>query len=372
MDGERIVLVGGGIGGLATAWFLARRGGREVVLLERERELGAHSSGKNAGIQLTWAREEATMLLALETARFLSDPPPGFAPRALADRRGLVLLAADPASPALAPWAARKEPGALERVARAGLRRLLPDYEGGAQGALWVRDEGCIDTALLIEAFARGARAAGASIRTGARVEGFLRDGDALCGVRLAGGEELCAATTALASGGWAGALGRAAGSRLALRPTRRHILVTGPDPRVDPDGPILWSEPDAYYARPESGGLLISACDQTDVEPDACSADESVRELVAEKTARLLPRHADAEAAHFWAGLRTFAADADFLIGPDPDVPGLFWVAALGGHGMSCSAGIGRLAAELLLGAAADDPLAPLVAPARRALQGA
>ncbi|MCZ6598715.1 MAG: FAD-dependent oxidoreductase, partial [Planctomycetota bacterium] len=47
-----ILIVGGGIAGLATAWFLSRRGKR-VVLLERERRFGAHSSGLNAGILRT-------------------------------------------------------------------------------------------------------------------------------------------------------------------------------------------------------------------------------------------------------------------------------------------------------------------------------
>jgi len=48
---------------------------------------------------------------------------------------------------------------------------------------------------------------------------------------------------------------------------------------------------------------------------------------------------------------LRTLTADGRFVIGWDPDIAGFFWVAGLGGHGMTTSAAIGKLAAELLIG---------------------
>jgi len=51
------------------------------------------------------------------------------------------------------------------------------------------------------------------------------------------------------------------------------------------------------------------------------------------------------------WAGLRTFSMDQGFVIGPDPRLEGFFWVAGLGGHGMTTSAAVGELATDLLLG---------------------
>ena len=50
------------------------------------------------------------------------------------------------------------------------------------------------------------------------------------------------------------------------------------------------------------------------------------------------------------WVGQRTFAPDRRFVIGCDPRDPRLFHVAGLGGHGVTCSPAIGRLAADLLL----------------------
>ena len=293
--------------------------------------------------------DPVTAALLLAGARWLADPPPGFCDRPLIDPCGL-LLVPDPR----ADWAPSAEHGA-RRVSRRERERLAPHFRPPDGGPAWfLPAQGRLDVAALMEAFARGARAGGASLRTGAEVEALLAGDGAVRGVRLAGGEELRADTTVLAAGGWAGALGRRAGSEVRLTPTRRHLLVTAfprGGPAVDPRWPVVWDDGWGFYARPESGGLLLCACDQTEVDPDDCRADPAVRETVAEKAARLLPDFAAAGAAHFWCGLRTFAADGRFAVGPDPALRGLFWVAGLGGHGMGASAAVGRLAAERLVG---------------------
>jgi D-arginine dehydrogenase len=76
----------------------------------------------------------------------------------------------------------------------------------------------------------------------------------------------------------------------------------------------------------------------------------------------------ANAGAAHFWSGVRTLTPDGRFAIGSDPDLPGLFWVAGLGGAGMCCSAAIGRMAADMLLRAPIEDALVSALSPARLA----
>jgi D-arginine dehydrogenase len=367
MERTRIAIVGGGIAGAATAWSLARCGETDVVLLEAEDQLGAHSTGRNAAILRIWSPSEAATLLAEECARFLSCPPPGFAPDPLLDACGTVLVPDDPLPPSLEHWLASRPPGAVERLDPRRLAELMPAFSGSARRTFLLREEGRIDVAALLEGFVRGARAAGVRVRTGARVGALTRRGQRVTGVVLEDGERVEAERVVLAAGGWAGKLGRKAGSRVALRPTRRHLLVTEPDQSIDPRGPVLWSDPDGFYARPESGGWLLCACDQSEVDPDAWCADESVREQIAEKTARLLACAADAGAAHFWGGMRTFATDDDFLIGPDPDLAGLDWVAALGGKGISSAVGVGRLAAELLLGRETDPALSAALAPARR-----
>ena len=71
-------------------------------------------------------------------------------------------------------------------------------------------------------------------------------------------GTVLAAACVVVAAGGWAGAIGGSRELRDVLAPTRRHLLVTAVDARVDPRWPIVWDDRAGFYARPESGGWLV------------------------------------------------------------------------------------------------------------------
>ena len=72
---------------------------------------------------------------------------------------------------------------------------------------------------------------------------------------------------------------------------------------------------------------------------------------------ARRLPDLDNLELARAWAAIRTVTEDDTPVVGMDPRVPGLFWVAALGGHGMSLSLGLGDLAASMIGGDLTGDP---------------
>jgi glycine/D-amino acid oxidase-like deaminating enzyme len=385
MSERTVLIVGGGIAGTATAWFLARRGARDVVLIERETRLGSHATAQNAAILRTSMPDEVTERLARESAEFLRAPPAGFAPAPLVDECGIVITSAQREGE-LDAWEQRLDARArrgvaaetdVERCSGARLREIAPHF--AARGAARERRawlllrEGRIDNAALMSAFERGARRAGVRFELGQRVRELLversADGSSpprVRGVRLADGRALEAETTVIAAGGWAAELGRLAGSRVTLRPTRRHLLVTASDARVNPRWPVVWADEDAFYARPEGGGLMLCACDEVDVEPDRLVAVSEERERVLEKAARLLPEFAGARAARFWAGVRTLTHDDRFVIGGDADVDGLFWVAGLGGHGMTCSAAIGRLAADWIVDGSSAHFAAAHVDPAR------
>ncbi len=365
------LILGGGIAGLATAWHLGRTTGGRACLLEREPTLGSMASAQNAAILRTFSADAVTSELARASAAFLREPPAGFAPVPLVDPVGLLLFASGEAADRLR--AAVRATDARHDARELGpddVARLAPHVgaELRAQDlCLSFPNEGRIDVAALVEAFASGARNAGTVVRTNARVAELLREADAVVGVRLDDGTRIEARTVVLAAGGWADKLGRTAGSRVRLRTTRRHLMVTAPDERARRDLPVVWSEDGGFYCRPESGGLLLSACDLTDVDPDDCGPDAAVKELIAEKTARYLPDFDGAGAAYFWHGLRTLTADDRFCVGPDPSVAGLFWVAGLGGHGMTCGPEVGRVAAALLRGE--DEPHARALDPARLAV---
>jgi D-arginine dehydrogenase len=367
----RFLIIGGGVAGLATAWHLARLGhGSETLLLERERLLGARSSGQNAAILRTLGSDPLGTRLALASARFLAAPPNNFSDTPLLDPRGLILCAGESHATALDQML---EPVAAEvkhvRLNEAEVRAMQPLFASPISAACLFPDEGQIDIAALVAGFAKGARRGGVEIRTRAPVERLIDQGGRILGVQLEGGSVVRAETTILAAGGWAGRLGAAAGSAVRLRPTRRHLMVTRPDPRIDRAWPVLWHlGPDEFYCRPESGGMLLCACDLEDVDPDHDPSDARVREHIAETAIRHMPGLTTIRSGAFWAGVRTLSEDARFAIGADPDRSGLFWVAGLAGAGMVCSAEVGRIAAALLSGEPVESEVAAALSPARLA----
>jgi D-arginine dehydrogenase len=88
-----LVIVGGGFAGAATAWWLAQRGERDVVVIEREAICGAHASGKNAALCRAIADDDDTTALTARGAAFLRSPPAGFATVPLLARTGSSALA---------------------------------------------------------------------------------------------------------------------------------------------------------------------------------------------------------------------------------------------------------------------------------------
>ena len=118
----------------------------------------------------------------------------------------------------------------------------------------------------------------------------------------------------------------------------------------IEDDRPTVWSEGTGFYHRPELGGLLVCICDEDDVDPDRLEVDPDIEEAMLAAARRELDGMEDVALARIWSGIRTHAHGGHFQLGPDPLVAGLYWVAGLGGHGMTCGIELGRRAAEALL----------------------
>ena len=126
------------------------------------------------------------------------------------------------------------------------------------------------------------------------------------------------------------------------LKPHKRHLFKTkNPWGRIFP---VVWRERHNFYWLSRRDHLLLTHGDELIVEPDDYARDE--KELNRFKTAALahLPTTKVPDLIDWHACLRTFSLDRRPIIGFDPNIQNLFWVAALGGRGMSMCWALGDI----------------------------
>jgi D-arginine dehydrogenase len=356
-EGERevpaeasVVIVGGGIAGLATAWHLAELGQTDVLLLEAEPALATHASGRNAGIFLP-LEESATATWLAARARDLLDCRIG---TSWLSAHGVALVAKSSEPLEELRFGARRLGVYHERWAGEEVANKVPPLRGGeCAEALFLPLAGVIDTRLVLARMRRWAVAAGVRIVTDARVESVDVKRGQVAGVQLAQGG-VRADRVVLAAGAFGGALGKAAGSELVLTALRRNLVQLKGSELPAANTPVVWRVDAPIYYRPEAGGVLASPCDEHAAEPGVPGPDASAFDDVRAQLQKLAPSLTEGlELDHGWACLRTVTADRELAVGADPKVRGLHWCAGLGGRGMTVGAAAGEVIARLLLGLA-------------------
>ena len=346
------VIVGAGFAGAATAYHLACRGITDILLLEQESIPGFHSSGRNAAMLRQCVSEPELTRLARRGAQFIRHVPADW-PGALSFKQNGSLLLGSGAG-----WQKLQQDAAvglavgieMELWTPQDAKRRVPVLQGAEfDGAVWCGTDGIVDIHALLSGYLQFAAAKGAEIRYNCALQSVK---PVKGGVELATPQGLISAKTLVnGSGAWANVVARLAGANeLPLKPCRRHLFTSPPMNWVDPRWPFVWDVSHDIYFRPEGEGLLLCACDQTELTPGEPPVDESVKEILAAKIERFMPALNGVSISRSWAGFRTLTSDGRFVIGWDPQVENFFWVAGLGGHGMTTSAAVGELAASLLL----------------------
>ncbi len=369
MERARIVIIGAGICGAATAYFLARDGESDVVVLEAEDAYNRHSSGRSASYFVPMYETRLLAHLARIAEPFLASPPPGFTPHPLLDRRGAI-LATDAAHEAThrAEVATARELGIpVEEIDPARIAAHIPILRApGLVAAALYPGAGAIDSNALSMAYMGHARRAGVRFALERRVTGVRVRGARVAGVDTDAGPIECDVVVN-AAGAWAGEVAALADALpIGCQPKRRHVIcVRTPDEHAGARWPFFRCPSMPLYFRPEAGQILASAMDAEPVAPGACPTDELQLAIAADALARnttLAFRRLDSS----WAGLRVFSPDGAPVIGWDPRREGFLWVACTGGTGIQSSPAVGRMAADFIAGRRSDDPARGLVDPAR------
>lgn len=370
-----VVVIGAGIAGLSAARALLSAGVRRVGVIEREPVPCAHSSGRNAAIFRHLSGPAGDLELALRSRALLDELLGSEA--AWLRRTGTWFAAESPEEiEPLSILAARAGLG-VRRESFAALDAAVPSLAGGtARHGLFCEADGVIDIHAVTQALLRAVTSAGGTVHFSAEVRRVEVEAGRVRGVVLDSGERIAAGALVIAAGAWAGAIGAQAGAPLPLEPRRRHLAQIEASLPLEPDSPVVWCLGDELYYRPESGGALASPCDEHPWKPELPAPDEAGLLLLAEKLARIAPALSDSSVRRSWACLRTFAPDRAAVVGLDPRVAGLWWLAGLGGHGMTGGVAAGEVLAQRFMGLTplVGDAIAPdrCLTPPGRARAGA
>jgi D-arginine dehydrogenase len=319
-------VIGGGIAGVSVACELAADAG--VVLIEAEPELARHTTGRSAAIYAPSYGGPAVRELTAASGPLFGDGilTPHSALWIAVDDEGVERLQAIDAEP-ISPRAAVELCPRLRPPLAAAIDHSAMD----------------IDVMALHARYVRGLRERGGEIRLSTRITELRRDGASwvVNGIRTP--------TVVNAAGAWVDQLAELAGvPPIGLRPMRRTLALARAD--VDPTWPLVADAADRFYFRPESGYLMVSPADETPSEPCDAKPDEldiatAIERVNAATTFGLRSVHTA------WAGLRSFVADREPVVGSWPDHPGFVFFAGQGGYGIQMAPALARMGADVVLG---------------------
>lgn len=374
MTGADVLVIGGGIAGLSAAWRLAAHS--RVIVLEREHVTGYHASGRSATYYHYGIGNRPVRLLTRASGTFFAEPPPGFtdtplsvpAPAMMVVRTGQEALFDEQLAEMAAITGSAREIDLADAARRVPVLKTAPAYAEGITRALIDPAAARLDGHALMSGYARGLRARGGQVCTGAEVQAVTH-GAGRWTVRTARGD-YAAPVLVNAAGAWADEVARLAGVRpLGLVPLRRTIISFDPPTGTDVRGwPLVRSLANEFYFLSETGRLLASPADESLSPPCDAQPDEYDVALAAWRIEEVTTMRVE-RVLHKWAGLRTFTADRVPVAGFAADAEGYFWLAGQGGYGLQTAPAMAAVAAVAITGEPwpADLPLsAPDLGPTR------
>jgi sarcosine oxidase subunit beta len=359
-----LVVIGGGLIGLACA-FEARRAGLSVIVLERE-TCGRHASSASAGGVRSLNRDPAEIPLARAAlplwARLAErlGADVGFAAsgqlRVAEDEAALAALEARATRTQSAGWTHERMigPNALFERVPAMARHCL--------GALSVDDDGFADPLKSIHAYRRACLALGVDIREGVAVEGLARADTGGIAVTTAH-SEIRADTVANCAGAWGREL--VAGEHIPMRASALQMIVTAPvAPFVIP---VIGSQGRKLSLKQtDAGAVVIGGAFEGRIVAD--TQDTAMRAIVLPEriaanlanAASLFPHLRDASILRSWTGIEGMVEDGLPVIGASRRLPGLVHAFGFSAHGFALAPLVGEIVRDLITGRQNHLPLAP------------
>ncbi|APW39963.1 sarcosine oxidase subunit beta [Rhodoferax koreense] len=360
-----VLVLGGGLMGTTTAFFL-RQHGKSVTLLEREL-VGRQASGTNFGNVRRQGRELHQMPLANRAravwgrVKSLLGEDAEFVPYG-----HLRVCYTEKQAAVLEKHAHDVKPLGLDLqlFTAEQLRQRWGIFAPGVVAGSYSPRDGHANPRLAGPAFARAAQRAGANIVEHAEVMQVEHDGAGFT-AHTADGRRFRAPQMLVACGAWSNRMAEQFGERVPMDARGPQMGVTEPlpyalGPSIGLSSPI---ETEGLYFRQISRGNIVfggglKGPAHTDVIRAYVKPDNVLRQL--HELRRFVPAFANVQLIRVWSGIEGYTADWQPVIGPSAKVPGLHYAFGFNGEGFAISPGVGETMAELMATGSTSIPLAP------------
>lgn len=336
-DRAEVVIIGGGVIGCAIAYYLARAGCRDVVVLEQS-YLASGSTGRcGAGVRQQWGTETNCTLARESVRRFetLAEELDWDGDIEFKQRGYLVLAFSEP------EWrqfginlALQNRLGIPSRaVTPAEAQEIVPFLDPtGLVGATFCPTDGHCNPFQVTWAYARAARRLGVSFLTYTRAVAVNTHRGRICSVDTTAGR-IATRVVVNAAGAYSGPVAALAGVSLPVYSERHQILVT--EPVAPALNPMVISFSRRFYCQQTPHGSFIMGMSDPN-EPKGTDTGHSWQflEHMAATVTAVLPALAQLRVVRQWSGSYNITPDAQPILGPSGEPEGLYLAVGFSGHG--------------------------------------
>ena len=355
-----VIIIGGGIMGSASAYYLMKADNTlKVAVIERDPTYAKASttlSMANARIQFSLEQNIAISQYALKTLEQFEETMAvaGERPKIYYRREGNLFLVDDAgrrgAENSLAlqqSLGCRVDWWPPEKI-----KRYYPLYETkDLAGGTFGRDDGYFDAYAVLMAYKAKAKSMGAEY-INEEVEKVRKQHGRVTGVRTVPGATLTAGWVVNCAGAWAAKVAKTAGINLPVVPVKRQVFTL--DTAVKPQGPLpLTVLPSGLYFRTETGGVILLGKSMVEdpIGYEFSWDDKRFMEILWPELAAYVPAFDRLKLVRGWAGLYAVnTLDGNAILGEWPEIKGLFLANGFSGHGLQLAPAVGRYLSELIL----------------------
>jgi sarcosine oxidase subunit beta len=351
-----VVIIGAGIVGSSIAFHLTEAGVRNVLVIERETRQGLGSTGKSMGGVRAQFSTDVNIRMSIYSIPFFArfedatGYPSGYKPH------GYLFMATNGRHlNYLRKNSVRQKALGLKKVellSPEDIREVLPQLRSDdiIGGSLCPTD-GFVDPESVMTGFMARAIERGTELWRGTEVTGITTSHATVSGVRTTNGD-VQAPIVVNAAGAWAGGIARMAGADLPVQPLRRMLVLTEPFSGLAERLPMIIDMSTGWHFRQEGLGLLMAWADPDQQPGFRADFDPAFIEKILTHAAARVPDFANlaVNPRRCWAGLYEMSPDHHAILGPAPEVRGLYFANGFSGHGVMHSPATGRILADLIV----------------------